>query len=117
MKIKPLGSRLVVKVDPTLEKKIGNLIIPESVVSLTEKDIRGTVIEVGPGVRNPRTKVVTPPDVEPGDRVLLHKYAGSRMFVDRKEIMLIDVSEILAILPNEADQNKDKGRLRDQSSH
>ena len=99
MKIKPLGTRLVIRPDATLEKKIGNLIIPETVTSLTEKDIRGTVIEVGPGVRNPRTGVAQPPDVEPGDRVLLHKYAGSRMYVDRQEIMLIDVSEILVILP------------------
>jgi len=100
MRIKPLGSKIVIKPEGTLEKKIGNLIIPESVTSLTEKDIRGTVVEVGPGVRNPRTKIIIPPDVEPGDRVVVHKYAGSRMYVDKQEIMLIDVSEILLVIPN-----------------
>lgn len=107
MKIKPLGNKLVIKPDPTLEKKIGNLIIPSTVTSLTEKDIRGTIIEVGPGVRNRRTGQATPLDVEPGDRVVLHKYAGSRMYVDRQEIMLIDVSEILAVLGSETGQATD----------
>jgi chaperonin GroES len=104
MKINPRGSRVVLKPDPTLEKRIGNLIIPETVTSLTEKDIRGTIIAVGPGVRNLRTGITIAPDVEPGDRVVVHKYAGSRMFVDRQEIMLIDVSEILVILPLETGQ-------------
>lgn len=98
MKIKPRGSRLVIKPERTLEKRIGTLIIPETVTSLTEKDIRGIVLEVGPGVRNPRTGITIPPDVEPGERVVISKYAGSRMYVDRQEIMLIDVSEILAVL-------------------
>jgi chaperonin GroES len=114
MKINPRGNRIVFRPDPTLEKRVGNLIIPESVTSLTEKDIRGTIIAVGPGVRNPKTGITIPPDVEPGDRVIVHKYAGSRMFVDRQEIMLIDVFEILVLLPPETDQNKDKGETRRQ---
>lgn len=98
MKIKPRGSRLVIKPERTLEKRIGKIIIPETVTSLTEKDIRGIVIEVGPGVRNPRTGITLAPDVEPGERVVVHKYAGSRMYVDKEEIMLIDISEVLAVL-------------------
>jgi len=87
-----------------MEQRVGNLIIPETVTSLTEKDIRATVLEVGPGVRNPRTGITLAPDVEPGDKIVISKWAGSRMYVDRQEIMLIDVSEILAILGSETGQ-------------
>ncbi len=98
MKISPLGSKIVVKSDPSLEVRRGKIIIPATVTSLTEKNIHGTVLAVGPGVRNRKTgKRSHPLDVEPGDRVVLGKYAGSRIFVERMEIMLIDISEILAI--------------------
>jgi chaperonin GroES len=95
MKLTPLKNKIVVIPDPIVEKKVGNLIIP--IGALTNKNIYATVTAVGPGVRNRKTGVVTPPDIEPGDRVLLHKYAGSRVYIDRQEIMLIDIDEILGV--------------------
>jgi|ERR1035438_7071640 chaperonin GroES len=98
MRINPLGNKLVIKPEQVVETKKGLIIIPETVTSLTEKNIRGTIVAVGPGLRNQKTgKRSLPPDVEPGDKVVLNKYAGSRMYVDREEIMLIDVSEILGV--------------------
>lgn len=97
MKLRPLGNRVVVKPEPIKEKKIGKLIIPETVDSLTNKNFHATVLAVGPGLRNQRTGITIPLEVEPGDVVVLSKYAGSRIYIDRQEIMLIDISEILGV--------------------
>jgi|ERR1035437_5742713 chaperonin GroES len=98
MKLNPLGNKIVVKPIQPAERKIGKIIIPESVMGLTDKNIRGTIIAVGPGKRNQKTGQRSMPlEVEPGDMVVLGKYAGSRIFIDRQEIMLIDIDEILGV--------------------
>lgn len=95
MKLKPLKNNLVVIPDLIVEKKVGSLIIP--VGALTNKNIYATVTAVGSGLRNPKTGSITVPDVEPGDRVVLNKYAGSRVYIDRQEVMIIDINEVLGI--------------------
>ena len=95
MKLTPLKNKIVVIPDPIVEKKVGSLIIPA--MALTNKTIYATVTAVGSGVRNPKTGSITVPDVEPGERVILNKYAGSRVYVDRQEVMIIDITEILGV--------------------
>ena len=98
MLLKPLGSKLVVKPVKAEEHKVGRIIIPATVTGLTGRNIYGTVIAVGPGKRSTKTgKRSMPLDIEPGDKVVLGKYAGSRLYIDREEIMLIDVDEILGV--------------------
>lgn len=69
---RPIMNRAVVKRDPTPEKtESGNLIIHHSFFE-GRLPITGTVIAVGPGKWKRGKRI--PPEVKPGDRVILKKY-------------------------------------------
>lgn len=62
----------------------------------------GTVEGVGPGLRNVRTGKVIPLEVVPEDRVLFTRYAGAIINVDGKELRLLQLADITAIIEEEA---------------
>lgn len=94
-KLRPLGDRVVVKVDEADDKTPGGIIIPDNA---KEPLTRGILIAVGPGkmldngkLREPRVKV--------GERVIFGKYAGSEVQgMHRESYKLLTEDDLLAAI-------------------
>lgn len=102
MNIRPLADKVLVRIPSTQDRRKGNLIIPASVKSLEDGQIVGEVIAVGLGKYNTRLeRREDPPDVEVGDRIIMGKYAGTRLHIDDRLHMVVLKKEILAIITKE----------------
>ena len=88
--IKPLGERVVVEPAPAEEKTAGGIIIPDTA---KEKPQQGTVVAVPE-----KTGDDSPVTVKVGDKVLYGKYAGTEITIDDKEYLIINQSDILAVI-------------------
>lgn len=94
MKVKPLFDKVLVeRIEPELKTK-GGIIIPDTA---QEKPIEAKVIAVGQGKIADDGKV-TPLAVKEGDRVLIHKYAGTELKVDGKEVLMLREDDILGVV-------------------
>jgi len=93
MTLKPLLDKVVVRACEAEEKTAGGLFIP---TAAKEKPEVAEVIAVGPGglVDGKQVEMT----VQPGDKVLYSKYAGSQFKIDGKEVTIIKVTDILAIV-------------------
>ena len=92
--IKPLHEKVVVERMDAETKSSGGILIPETA---KEKPMRGTVIAVGPG-RVLKSGEVKPLDVKKGDKVLFGGYAGSEVKLDGKDYLIVNESEIFAVI-------------------
>lgn len=94
MKIKPLGDRVLV--EPIKEEEVakGGIIIPDSA---REKPQEGKVIAVGTGKIDKEGNKV-PFNVKKGDIVLMPKYGGTEVKLDRKTYQIMREEDILAII-------------------
>ena len=87
MKIKPLGDRVLVKLEEVEEKTAGGIFIPQTA---QEKTQTGIVDAVG---EDETIKVKS------GDRVMSDKYAGTQVTDnDGTEYLLVRYSDILAVI-------------------
>jgi len=96
IKLKPLGSRVVIEPIEQEEITAGGIVLPETA---KEKPQRGTVIAVGPGERDEDGKRIAM-DVSVGDIILFAKYSGTEFKMDGKKLLILRESDILAILEN-----------------
>lgn len=85
MKIKPLGSRILVQIKEGEEKTSGGLYIP---ATAQEKTNTGIVVALG-------DKDVT---VKEGQEVIFDKYAGTQIRLDDKDHLLLDMDNVLAVI-------------------
>jgi chaperonin GroES len=94
LKLKPLGSRVVI--EPIEQEDItpSGLILPETA---KEKPQKGKILSIGPGDRDEEGKRI-PMDVKAGDVVLFAKYSGTEIKLDSTKYLIIKESDILAIL-------------------
>jgi chaperonin GroES len=86
MKIKPLGDRVLVKLEEVEEKTAGGIFIPQTA---QEKTQTGIVVAVG------EDETI---QVKTGQKVMYDKYAGTQVNVDKEDHLLIRYSDILAII-------------------
>ena len=86
MKIKPLGDRVLVKLEEVEEKTAGGIFIPQTA---QEKTQSGLVVAVG------EDEVI---QVKEGQKVMYDKYAGTQVSVDNVDHLLIRYSDVLAII-------------------
>lgn len=93
MAIKPLSDRVLIEPLAEKEEKIGKLYIPDTA---KEKPCEGTVISVGPGKLEDRK--LTEMSVKKGDVVLYSKYSGTEVKDNRKELLIVRESDILAVI-------------------
>lgn len=89
MNIRPLGDRVVVAPAPAEEKTASGIIIPDSA---KEKPQQGTVVAVPE--ENKDQKV----SVKVGDKVLYGKFAGTEITVDDEDYLIMNESDILAVI-------------------
>jgi chaperonin GroES len=94
MNLKPLGDRIVVKPSEQEEQTASGIFLPETA---KEKPQQGTIIAIGPGIRNDAGERVAM-DVAEGDTVLYAKYAGTTIKVEGDELLILKESDVLAIV-------------------
>ena len=96
MKVRPLGNKVLIKRDEVPETTEGGIIIPETA---NEKPLEGEVVAVGKGTTLPNGKQVAL-TVKKGDIVFFGPYAGTEITLGGDEHIIIDESEIIAVLEN-----------------
>ena len=91
--IKPLGSRVLIKMKEEEEKTKSGIILAGNA---QEKPQIAEVIEVGPGekVDGKIEKVV----VKKGDNVIVSKYSGTEVKYEGQEYIIVKQEDILAIV-------------------
>ena len=94
MGVKPLHDKVLVKRIDTPETTEGGIIIPDT---SGDKPLEGVVTAGGPGKVNPNGSV-TPLELKKGDSVLFAMYAGSEITLDGKDHIILNESDILAII-------------------
>ncbi len=94
VKMKPLGSRVVVEPIEQEEITPGGIVLPETA---KEKPQKGIVLSVGDGERDDEGKRI-PMDVKVKDTVLYAKYSGTEIKLDGKKLLILREADILAIL-------------------
>ncbi|MGI6112744.1 MAG: co-chaperone GroES [Mahellales bacterium] len=93
MKIRPLGSRVLLKEIESEETTKSGIVLPSNA---KEKPYMAEVIEIGPGeVKD--GKIVKIP-VKKGDRVLYSKYAGTEIKLEEENYLFVKQDDILAII-------------------
>jgi chaperonin GroES len=92
LKLKPLGSRVVIEPIEQEEITAGGIVLPETA---KEKPQQGMVLAVGQGDRDEDGKRIAM-DVSVGDKVLFAKYSGTEIKMDGKKLLILRESDILA---------------------
>ena len=93
-KIQPLGPRVLIKRLEEEEQSSGGIIIPDTA---KEKPQEGRVVAVGQGKlldNGSRANV----QVNEDDRVIFGSYAGTEVKVNGEDFLILDESDILAIV-------------------
>ena len=88
MKIRPIDDRVLLQPMEDGEKKIGNIIIPDTA---KEKPQIGTVIEVG---NDEDLKKV----VKKGNKVVYAKYGGTEIELEGIKYLIVQKSDLLGII-------------------
>ncbi len=92
--LRPLGDKVIIKRLEADEKTAGGILLPDAA---REKPKRGKVLSVGKG-RLLDTGKRQPLTVKSGDQVLFTSYAGTEVKVNGEEMIIMDESDLLAIL-------------------
>jgi chaperonin GroES len=85
MTIKPLGERVLVKMDKVEEKTAGGIFIPQTA---QEKTQIAVVEAVGEDVKT----------IKVGQKILHDKYAGTSVKMDNDEYLILNIKDVLAIV-------------------
>ena len=85
MTIKPLGERVLVKMDKVEEKTAGGIFIPQTA---QEKTQIAVVEAIGDDVKT----------VKVGQKILHDKYAGTQVKMDNEEYLILNIKDVLAII-------------------
>lgn len=94
MKLKPLGDKVLVKRLEAEETTKGGIVLPDTA---KEKPKRGKIVAVGSGKLlddGSRSEL----QVKKGDQVIFTSYAGTEVKLDGDEYLIMDQSDILAIV-------------------
>jgi chaperonin GroES len=90
----PLEDRLVIELEGSSNTTSGGLIIPGTV---SVRPSRGKVLAAGRGRRNKKGQV-RPLDVHVGDSVLFSEWAGTKLDLGGREVLILREDEILGIV-------------------
>ena len=92
--LQPLDDRIVIRRVEAEEKTAGGIVLPDTA---KEKPQRGKVVNVGAGkmLENGTRQDV---QVKKGDLVLFTSYAGTEIKIDGKEYLIMDESDIMAVI-------------------
>ena len=94
IKVRPLGDKILIKRIEAESTTAGGIVLPDTA---KEKPKRGRVQAIGDG-KLLDTGERSKPQVKKGDEVLFTSYAGTDVKIDGDEFIIMDESDILAIL-------------------
>ena len=86
MNIKPMGDRVLVRMEQIQEKTAGGIFIPQTA---QEKTQIAEVLEIG------SDETIT---VKKGDKVMYDKYTGTSVKANGEEFLIVHMSDILAVI-------------------
>jgi chaperonin GroES len=92
--IRPLGEKVLIKRLEAEDVTAGGIVLPDAA---QEKPKRGTVLKIGEG-RLLDSGSRQPLQVKEGDEVVFTSYAGTEVKVRGEEMVIMDESDILAIV-------------------
>jgi chaperonin GroES len=92
--LKPLGDRLVVQPTPREEMTKSGIVLPDTA---KERPQEWTVLSVGPGRQLDHGKREEM-DLQPGQKVIFQKYAGTEFKLDDEELLILSQKDVLAIV-------------------
>ncbi|MDR1870015.1 MAG: co-chaperone GroES [Treponema sp.] len=87
MKVKPLGDRVMVKLEKNEAKTAGGIIIPDTA---QEKTQTGVVVEIGDDKEAIKVKA--------GQKVMYDKYAGTQVKIDGEEHLILKIADVIAVV-------------------
>ena len=94
MKFRPLHDRVLIKVLDSEEKTSGGIIIPDTA---KEKPQEAEVVGLGTGGKDEDGNDIEF-TVKKKDKVLISKYGGTDIKIDGKDLLIVNESDILAII-------------------
>jgi len=92
MTLKPLQDRVVIKKVEEEQKSAGGIIIPDTA---KERSMQGDVVAVGPGKVDKNGQRMDM-SVQPGDRVMYGKFAGTEVSIDGQDHLVMREEDIMA---------------------
>lgn len=87
--IKPLGDRVVIKLEEAEEKTASGIVLPSQA---KEKPQVAEVVAVGPGTKDVKITVKV------GDKVIFSKFGGTEIKYDGEEYIIMPHDDLLAIV-------------------
>ena len=94
MKIKPLADKVLIKRLEAESTTKGGIVLPEAA---QEKPRKGTIVALGDG-KMLETGKRSDFQVSVGDVILFSSYGGTEVKVDGEEVLIMDETDILAII-------------------
>lgn len=94
LNVRPLGEKVLVRRLEAESKTAGGIVLPDTA---KEKPRRGKIEAVGQGKLNDKGERVAL-TVKKGDEVLFTSYAGTEIKLDGDEYLIMDESDILAVI-------------------
>jgi chaperonin GroES len=98
MKLKPVGDRLVVRRDEGEKQTKSGIVLADVAV---ERPMRGIVVAAGEGalvVGDDGRPHLKPMRIKVGDKVLMGKYAGLVLSLDKVEHVVLREEEVLCVV-------------------
>lgn len=92
--LQPLGERIVVQREESLDQTAGGIFLPESA---KDKPARGTVVSIGDGRLTKDGKRIAL-SVKPGDQVLFSSYGPDEIKFGDDTLLLMREDDVLAII-------------------
>lgn len=92
--VKPVGSHVIVQRSSAAEKSAGGIVLPEKA---KDKPTEGKVIAVGNGkvMEDGKRQQM---QLKAGDRVLFTSYSGTAVKIDGEELLVMEETDILAVI-------------------
>lgn len=97
MKLRPIRDYVILRILSAKERTRGKIIIPATVKSLDTNQIDGIVVAIGDGKTLKTGEKLPITSVDYGDKVLVHKWAGTKFWVDNNLYMKVHVKEIFCV--------------------
>jgi chaperonin GroES len=92
--LRPMNDRVLVEPIKPEDTTKGGIIIPDNA---KERPNEGIVILVGRG-RLLENGGIAPLDVQPGDKVLMDKYAGTELKINGKDYLVVSEANIIGVI-------------------
>jgi len=92
MKLKPIGSRIVIRMVESKQPE-GIIVIPDAA---REKSSEGIVVELGK--RATPEGLELPMDIKVDDRVLVSQYGGTDVKIDGELYKVLDYDQVICVL-------------------